>query len=416
MNLYSLISFSFLVIYLYIGIKILLNDHKNRVNIVFSLACLSMVIWSFFLGFTYLQKSGDERHFFLKLAYIGKYFFFPLNLHFFFILTKTKSKLWLLALSYAPAIILNIVNATGQSMFSNVIIINGQIFAPFDYKWIFLYVFSILFCFSISFYIVYKWGKGTKINKEKIHSKIILAILTFSYTTALILTIVLPLLGYMDLQSIGVAFFYLYVIGLFYLVSKFRFMSIKYSLTADEIISNINDIVLLLDLDLKVIDANVKFGQVLSIPPEKIKGKLFCDIIVPNDDVKRECKDLIDNKISVSNLRINYRKEDEYIITRTTLLRIKDKFGDLTGFLVISSEVKEIKQFQKFFKITNRELEIIELTISGLTYRDISTRLSIAEKTVEKHLFNIYNKLGINNKIELIRITGDFNIKPALQS
>ncbi len=416
MNTYSLLSFLFLAIYLYMGIKVLLNDHKNRGNIVFSIVCLSMVIWSLFLGFAYMQETSVQVHFFLKLAYIGKYFFFPLNLHFFFILTKTRSKLWLLIPAYAPAIILNIINASGYSMFSNITIINHQILALFDYGWIFLYVFSILFCFSISFYIVFKWGKKTKINKEKIHSKIILVILTFSYTTALILTILLPLSGYMELQSIGVSFFYLYVIGLFYLVSKFRFMSINYSLTADEIISNINDIVILLDLRLKIIDANAKFEQILSIAPEKIKGKLFCDIIVQNDEVKRKCEDLISDKINSSNLRLNYRKENEYVITRTTLLRIKDKFGDLAGFLVISSEVKEIKQFQNYFRITNRELEIIELIICGLTYRDISDKLSIAEKTVEKHLFNIYNKLGINNKIELIRITGDFNIKPALSN
>jgi len=398
------------------GVKILLNEYKNKVNMVFSLVCLSMVIWSLFLGLTYLQETPDTAHFFLRLGYISKYFFFPLNLHFFFILTKTRSKLWLLILSYVPAVILNIANAAGQSVFSRVDLIDDRVVGTFDPAWVSLYVFSILLCFSISFYIVHKWGKLTNVNKEKIHSKIILVILTFSYAAALIPSIVLPLFGYMELQSIGVSFFYLYVIGLFFLVSKFRFMGINYLLTADEIISNINDIVILLDLDLKVIDANAKFEQVLSIAPEKIKGRLFCDIIIPNEDIKNKCEYLINDKISATNLRINYKKEDEYIITRTTLLRIKDKFGDLVGFLVISSEVKEIKQFQKYFKITNRELEIIELIIYGLTYRDISDKLSIAETTVEKHLYNIYNKLGINNKIELIRITGDFNIKPALSN
>ncbi len=118
------------------------------------------------------------------------------------------------------------------------------------------------------------------------------------------------------------------------------------------------------------------------------------------------------NKINNFTLRINYKKDDEYIITKTYVSGIKDKFGDLTGFLVISSEIKEIKQFQKYFKITNRELEIIELIITGLTYKNVAEKLKIAERTVETHLTNIYNKIGIDNKIELIRIAGDFNIIP----
>jgi len=50
--------------------------------------------------------------------------------------------------------------------------------------------------------------------------------------------------------------------------------------------------------------------------------------------------------------------------------------------------------------------------VSGLSYKDISSNLSISERTVERHLTNIYNKLGINNKIDLYRVAEEYNIKP----
>lgn len=56
------------------------------------------------------------------------------------------------------------------------------------------------------------------------------------------------------------------------------------------------------------------------------------------------------------------------------------------------------------FNITNREKEIIFLLIKGLSYNDISEKLMISLPTVKTHVHNIYKKLGIKNKIELVNI------------
>jgi signal transduction histidine kinase/DNA-binding NarL/FixJ family response regulator len=56
----------------------------------------------------------------------------------------------------------------------------------------------------------------------------------------------------------------------------------------------------------------------------------------------------------------------------------------------------------KKYHITSREVEIIKLLIKGIAYKVISSDLSISEKTVSKHVSNIFAKVGVNNKIELI--------------
>ncbi|MBN2771423.1 MAG: helix-turn-helix transcriptional regulator [Spirochaetes bacterium] len=40
----------------------------------------------------------------------------------------------------------------------------------------------------------------------------------------------------------------------------------------------------------------------------------------------------------------------------------------------------------------------------GLTYRQISSELDISENTLKTHVTNAYNKLGINNKIEMMNL------------
>ncbi len=51
--------------------------------------------------------------------------------------------------------------------------------------------------------------------------------------------------------------------------------------------------------------------------------------------------------------------------------------------------------------LTNRELEIVSAIISGSTNKEIAARFSISEHTVKNHLTNIFNKLGVSNRLEL---------------
>jgi DNA-binding NarL/FixJ family response regulator len=45
--------------------------------------------------------------------------------------------------------------------------------------------------------------------------------------------------------------------------------------------------------------------------------------------------------------------------------------------------------------LTARELEVLRLVSKGLTNRAIATKLSLSEKTVARHLSNIFGKLGL---------------------
>jgi len=52
--------------------------------------------------------------------------------------------------------------------------------------------------------------------------------------------------------------------------------------------------------------------------------------------------------------------------------------------------------------LTPRELEIVRLASEGLRNKEIGERLSIAEGTVKIHLHNIYEKLGVTGRPQLI--------------
>jgi two-component system nitrate/nitrite response regulator NarL len=55
----------------------------------------------------------------------------------------------------------------------------------------------------------------------------------------------------------------------------------------------------------------------------------------------------------------------------------------------------------KDFGLTPRELEIVTLVVAGYSNPDIAQRCSISEQTVKHHITNIFNKLGVSNRLEL---------------
>jgi DNA-binding NarL/FixJ family response regulator len=64
------------------------------------------------------------------------------------------------------------------------------------------------------------------------------------------------------------------------------------------------------------------------------------------------------------------------------------------------------------FGLTARELEIIEFITQGSTNKDIATRLKISEETVKRHLTNIFNKVGMSNRLELALFAIEHKLAP----
>ena len=51
--------------------------------------------------------------------------------------------------------------------------------------------------------------------------------------------------------------------------------------------------------------------------------------------------------------------------------------------------------------LTRREREIAELVASGLSNREIGSRLFISKRTVDAHVDHIFGKLEISSRIQL---------------
>ncbi len=103
-----------------------------------------------------------------------------------------------------------------------------------------------------------------------------------------------------------------------------------------------------------------------------------------------------------------------YILKKTAPSKLLEAIRELAdGGAPMSSQIarKVVAAFQektntttdaKLDTLSNRELEILELLAKGMLYKEISAKLGIAQETVRKHVYHIYEKLHVNNRVEAV--------------
>jgi len=64
-------------------------------------------------------------------------------------------------------------------------------------------------------------------------------------------------------------------------------------------------------------------------------------------------------------------------------------------------QLRTAQSRQTKLHLTSRELEIVAEISAGATNREIATRFGISEETVKRHLSNVFDKVGVSNRLEL---------------
>ncbi len=89
-------------------------------------------------------------------------------------------------------------------------------------------------------------------------------------------------------------------------------------------------------------------------------------------------------------------------ILDASLSNLKVLSGQETDTVLSTMLPPSLDQKCKIYQLTNREIEIVKLILKGIQYKTIAKALFISEKTVSKHIQNIFEKVNVTNKVELL--------------
>lgn len=90
------------------------------------------------------------------------------------------------------------------------------------------------------------------------------------------------------------------------------------------------------------------------------------------------------------------------IFISKSVTRARVEYKQLTELSINGVRSSSFQENCIDYKLTNREIEIVQLLRQGFKYQTIAENLFISELTVKKHVRNVFEKTGVNNKIELI--------------
>jgi len=76
----------------------------------------------------------------------------------------------------------------------------------------------------------------------------------------------------------------------------------------------------------------------------------------------------------------------------------REAVGDIVDFMRNSSSGDKP---QKNYGLTKREMDILVSIVTGLSNKEIARRFALSEDTVKHHLTNIFDKVGVNSRLEL---------------
>ena len=104
-----------------------------------------------------------------------------------------------------------------------------------------------------------------------------------------------------------------------------------------------------------------------------------------------------------------------YVIKKTTPVKLLEAIKELhEGGAPMSSMIAlkvvsafkglitPVKKEDTLKDLSKRELEILNHLSTGLIYKEIAEKLSISSETVRKHVYSIYDKLHVNNRVEAV--------------
>jgi DNA-binding CsgD family transcriptional regulator len=92
-----------------------------------------------------------------------------------------------------------------------------------------------------------------------------------------------------------------------------------------------------------------------------------------------------------------------YLIWNIAFLRFLTSFINMRPVPVPGINLEDLQYFNKY-NLTNREKEVVLLLLEGFNVNSIGKKFFISPHTANTHIKNIYSKLNIQNRLQLLNI------------
>lgn len=392
MNFLSLISVLLFLLYFQLGIIVYLRNRKSGVNISFFILSLCFAIWSFGYILVYSAPTAYEAWYWDNVASLG-YTLFPAAMVAFLLFI---SELKISQLNYRA--ILAILSLTGLVLYLAILLgwWSSSDIVQGPYAWHFVpdlqspfylaYYVYVLASVIIAYYALFSWNSRLQEKHGKTHFYIVLGSLSVFIFLGITFDLLLPAMNIRGVPNVGHITALPWIAGVGFSIIRYQLLSNAGFLMAEHAIREIREVMIFTGNDCKILRINRFSARLLDPVNTKPQGKdlsaFFENQALLNGYlIKSRNKKLVG---PVGCTLVN--TAGELIETSLHFMSIKDRFGDIKGFIVYGQDNREALNLQK---------EIIVRQQAEKNLRSISEVLEIRVQERTRELAKSYKELQV---------------------
>ena len=341
--LIGLISFAF---YLSIGVYSLSIGVRSWLNRIFFLACLVCAHWAVSYGFMHSSHTMIEVEFWYDVSAPGWCFISSFALHYALLLTGKKEFVhrWLVLLAmYCPGFIfffLEITGELGSRGFVNVGYGYSEIPPLDNISFWFFNIFMIGYV-VIGMILIAYWGIKSSIKRERMQTLVLLSTTLGAVIIGFVNDIIMPALAFPIAPSIAPIAILVWISGMGISIARYQLMTISMTYASDEIVSQISDILILIDGKGKIIKVNNKMKEVLGYG-KSIYGTDVKRFIRDGEMFSYRIKELQKRSGGSDFFEAEFaQSRGEWIPVNITTSVLRDRFDDVIAVLIVAHDIRE---------------------------------------------------------------------------
>ena len=386
-SIFSLFSFTVLSIYLSLGFYVFSLKPESTVNRIFILLSISFAIWALTFTFFYSAPNKQTAWFWYNISALGRFFYPAVLLHIALVFTKNRSvKKWYNAIIiYIPTLIFLYGIFTGPFITQDLVLVNSQWYEILitNNGWWFAYNSYYILYDLIAITLIGWWGYRSTHLREKKQSLVIVLTGSLALILGTLTNTVLQALNIYVLPSIAQIFGVIFFLGIGFAIIRYQLLNLTPAIAAEQIVSKITDLVILIDIDSKIIKINYRAQDLLGYSEQELLGKEWSSLIQNPTDLKL-ARDRMDKTLKESPkhdksywsnkiLELTYKSKHGEIPVKSFLSVIKDKYS-VVGFVLVGQDMRQTRKLQH---------EIIEREKAEKSVKDHAQNLEILNRIIK---------------------------------
>ena len=393
-----------------LGYLVIRRDRASRARQAFLLMSIFLGTWAVIAVFALSTVELDRFRVLFLVGNLFQLLHFGAFLHFALAVTETTPRRYrFVYLIYLPWVVSAVLFWLHNDYVSDFTLVDGtwQLNHQYDSA-AFLSMLVLWFACYVLAPVVYfnRAASSATVRERRIFrilgaSVVVLMVITFTEV------VIVPLLFGVPSQAGVFLFKLLWLLCFGFLVDRFQFLTAPPRLEEIALTAFPGYVVVILDNRRTVHCVNKETSLLFEMAGESLEGvavdKLFdggtqlCDWIDSRSAAAASVSVVLDIR--------NHGSSNGHLDIKASSLH--DSAGNRIGYLFVGRQVFGTRRSELIAGITPREVEIIEQILCGQTNAAIAERLCISERTVKTHITHVFDKLGVENRIQLYGILKD---------